>query len=231
MREKTTVPGREGGGSGSPRRLQQAPGREVDVPKVSPRLAQEEPSDRQERGTGTRQSRSDLRRVPVSPVRISVARARARAFLETAVDCGLSLPGSYPNSSPSGSSSKMLPRAQSSGSTPLLQAWDSWAIARFRSHSRRRIQALRICVDESLLLPTPTASRYGSSQNGCPGDGRTQYKGKGKPSLWTMAARGTLPGHPVGPLDPRYMEWMLGFPDLWTDVPPSVTRSFRSAPK
>lgn len=35
--------------------------------------------------------------------------------------------------------------------------------------------------------PTPTASSYGSSNNGCPGDGRDEYATKGKPSLEVMA--------------------------------------------
>jgi len=39
----------------------------------------------------------------------------------------------------------------------------------------------------SLDWPTPTASEYGSSNNGCPGDGRTEYATKGRPSLATMA--------------------------------------------
>ncbi|MFI5298254.1 MAG: hypothetical protein ACHREM_09170 [Polyangiales bacterium] len=72
------------------------------------------------------------------------------------------------------------------------------------------------------LLPTPTASRYGSSQNGDPHDGRAQYAGKGKPSLWTMAARGDLPGHPRGALSPIYLEWMMGFPPGWTSLSASM---------
>ena len=43
------------------------------------------------------------------------------------------------------------------------------------------------------LLPTPAAQSYGTSQNGCPGDGREHYKGKGKPSLETMARRNLWP--------------------------------------
>lgn len=38
------------------------------------------------------------------------------------------------------------------------------------------------CEKGSSFLPTPTAASYGSSQNGCPGDGRKEFKQKGKPS-------------------------------------------------
>jgi hypothetical protein len=68
-------------------------------------------------------------------------------------------------------------------------------------------------------LPTPTASSYGSSNNGNPRDHRSEYATKGKPSLWTMATKGLLPGHPAGALSPIYVEWMMGFPKGWTLVP------------
>lgn len=48
------------------------------------------------------------------------------------------------------------------------------------------------------LLPPPTAARYGSGQNGDPGDGRGSFAQKGKPSLHTMAARGLLPTPTAG---------------------------------
>lgn len=68
------------------------------------------------------------------------------------------------------------------------------------------------------LLPTPTAARYGSGQNGDPRDGRGRYAQKGKPSLYTRAARGLLPDGGRGPLHPRFVEWMMGLPQGWTDV-------------
>jgi hypothetical protein len=48
------------------------------------------------------------------------------------------------------------------------------------------------------LYPTPTASAYGSSNNGDPQDGRGEYATKGNPSLWTMAKRGMLPTPTAG---------------------------------
>jgi hypothetical protein len=61
--------------------------------------------------------------------------------------------------------------------------------------------------------PTPSASSYGTSNNGCPGDGREEYATKGKPSLDTMAhAWG-------GKLNPDWVETLMGFPIGWTDGP------------
>jgi hypothetical protein len=41
--------------------------------------------------------------------------------------------------------------------------------------------------------PTPTAMPYGSSNNGCPGDGRAEYATKGNPSLETLAMEWQTP--------------------------------------
>lgn len=75
--------------------------------------------------------------------------------------------------------------------------------------------ALHTCAVEPSSLPTPTAASYGSSNNGTR-DGLREYATKGKPSLWTMAKAGQLPGHHRGQLHPLYVEWMMGFPEGWT---------------
>ena len=84
------------------------------------------------------------------------------------------------------------------------------------------------------LYPTPTAQTYGSQR---------ALTGAARPSLDTMARRGMLPT-PVardgqcrksgpgaekrnslplseragGRLHPRFVEWMMGFPDGWTEI-------------
>ncbi len=102
----------------------------------------------------------------------------------------------------------------------------------------------------SSLLPTPTASSYGTSLNGCPHDGREEFSGKGKPSLETMARRGLWPtptatanatapymqrwpGHralledqPTGQLNPTWVAWLE-----WTGSALSETPLFRNALK
>jgi hypothetical protein len=92
-----------------------------------------------------------------------------------------------------------------------------------------------------------TATVYGTSQNGCPHDGRMQYAGKGKPSLETMARKGAWPTpqaydcrgaktpkaiatHVLAPnkmrldetkgqaLNPAWVESLMGFAPGWTDL-------------
>jgi hypothetical protein len=107
---------------------------------------------------------------------------------------------------------------------------------------------------ESSLLPTPTASSYGSCRGG--GAGRV---GKWRASLSAMAKHNTWPTptardwksgasnlhnkncRPLnevvfkseggGPLNPTWVEWLMGFPLGWTESSPSETPSSRSSRK
>lgn len=45
-------------------------------------------------------------------------------------------------------------------------------------------------TDAKRAWPTSTASEYGTSGNGCPGDGREEYAHKGTPSLQPLARKG-----------------------------------------
>lgn len=90
------------------------------------------------------------------------------------------------------------------------------------------------------LLPTATATAYGYNQGGA--NGRTGPKrGSLRTILPTLPTKGnhncagaspssgdglaTVIG---GPLNPRWLEWFMGFPDGWTANECSETRSSRS---
>lgn len=158
-----------------------------------------------------------------SHVKTSPARAIARALLDTAADCGASSIAWSWRCIRLGLSSKTSRPALRCGSTESSVTWKAPAMNRYRSRCRHRIAALRtsgaVCLwsDNLLptacardwkgtgyegqlgtmsargLLPTPSATSYGTSGNGCPGDGRAEYAHKGTPSLHTMARRGLLP--------------------------------------
>jgi len=94
------------------------------------------------------------------------------------------------------------------------ETWDSKAMRRFRSVSKHATLACGMSVPASSCLPTPTASAYGSSNNGSPLDGRReQYATKGKPSLWSMASS------EGGTLNYRFSLCLMGFPEGWLDLP------------
>ena len=69
-------------------------------------------------------------------------------------------------------------------------------------------------------LPTPTASHYGTRNNGKRGDGST-FKTAGAPSLQTMARR------EGGRLSPAFTEAMMRWPIGWTDLKPLETDKYR----
>jgi hypothetical protein len=72
------------------------------------------------------------------------------------------------------------------------------------------------------LFPTPCAIRSGSSNNGCPGDGRAEYATKGQPTLEALYASSERS------LNPAWVEALMGFPVGWTDVgPPAEAKSKR----
>lgn len=64
--------------------------------------------------------------------------------------------------------------------TPAGRSW--WALT-----TRARRTAENASGSSAFDWPTPTATPYGSSNNGCPGDGRAEFATKGAPSLETLA--------------------------------------------
>jgi hypothetical protein len=70
---------------------------------------------------------------------------------------------------------------------------------------------------ESSLWPTPTATPYGSGQNGSPGDGRA-YRHPKTPSLSTLARTSGPPDEEGRALvlNPAFVEALMGFPESWT---------------
>lgn len=67
----------------------------------------------------------------------------------------------------------------------------------------------------TLPTPTETANQLSPSMG----------KWKGCRLLQSMA------GGPGGQLHPRFVEWMMGFDDGWTDCEPSETPSYPNAPR
>ena len=154
-----------------------------------------------------------------SPVKTSRSPEKAPASTATDRGCGGNLRGSFAIYDPASSSWKTSSDSAPAVSATFSEAWSASGMTRSGIAYRRPGSEPRISAAvSSLLLPTPTAESYGTSQNGNPGDGRTEYRGRGKPSLWTMAKTGLLPDGMTGNLHPRLVEWMQGFSPGWTDL-------------
>lgn len=140
----------------------------------------------------------------------------------------------------------------------FIEGWetysDSWPRAGFVSNGiayRRETFGLRTTETEYGLLPTPT---YGSNRTGQfhPMDGgarararelgilptptvhgnynRAGLSEKSGDGLFT-AARAAFSGEKIGATAlVRFVEWMMGFPEDWTKLSPSETRSSQTCP-
>jgi hypothetical protein len=104
---------------------------------------------------------------------------------------------------------------------------------RWRSHCQRQVSALGIAVDESLLLPTPTAGDANASGS------RRKEGSQANPgvSLTDVVIHGQELHHHVerkpnaGHLSPRFVEWLMGFPAGWTSIPDRQLSLFPSPQK
>lgn len=75
-------------------------------------------------------------------------------------------------------------------------------------------------------FPTPSATEYGSSQNGINGKGgENERPSAGTPSLSTAARHGALPGGTRGALNPVFVEALMGWPLGWSDPEAPAGRS------
>lgn len=192
--------------------------------------------------------RTSISSVEVSPVRTSAGSDRDEASAEHGPLFGGTSLESSSKSRRRGSSSKTSRLARAVGCTTSDTSCTCLAIERAPWGLPPQTWERRTFGDASSLLPTPTASSYGS-QGGALG-----RVGKARLSLEAMAKRGQLPTPVVsratwnkkgastwpalgmvaeteGRLCPRFVEWMMGFPDDWTrlESEPSETRSSRNA--
>lgn len=139
--------------------------------------------------------------------------ARELACKALALASGLTWSESLKLNAQTGSWSRTWREAGASGFPLCDGTWDDSTTRRFRSNWRRAVAACPTFVSDSSCWPTPTASAYGSGNNGCPGDGRKRYAQKGKPSLWSRAR--AAGGH----LNPLFSLWLMGFPKDWLGQP------------
>lgn len=173
-----------------------------------------------------------------SPAKTLVPQARGVGWLAPVAGSGSAFLRSPSGCGLSGLSSRTPGTAGATGCPNCGAVCGDLAFPACRFECSPRKLAHPIAEPACFSLPTPTASRYGSGNNGDPHDGRGAYATKGKPSLDTMAARGllptplardwkgktsanrnsrTLPDSLGGRLHPQFVEWMMGLPDGWTE--------------
>jgi hypothetical protein len=148
-----------------------------------------------------------------SPVRTSQALARELALAVLEAACGTSTYGSCPKSDPNGLSLKTSHPVLGPGSMLCFKAWEDSDTRAYRSRLARSMSVLRTEETESLLLPTLillptlTASSYGTNKGGANPNGPV------RPSLDSLVGGRKH-------LNPVWCEWFMGLPEGWT-VPES----------
>lgn len=111
---------------------------------------------------------------------------------------GESFSESLSSSSPDGSSLRILPTDESTGCAPCGGTCETRVIRPFRSKFRPHKLGQTMNAAGVLFLPTPVADDVHWR--------RKPYKQGGR-------ALSLIVG---GPLNPEYVEWMMGFPIGWT---------------
>ena len=159
-----------------------------------------------------------------SPAKISQRQAQVLGWRGAAPAFGGSFCGSFARVCPDSSLLKTSQTLLSGGLAPYSGNLPKAGMMRSGTLSALEPSGLATGVIEFSsshgfgVLPTPTASTYGSSQNGTRADGST-FNQAGKPSLRTMAVRRGL-GSTRGKLSAEFVRWMMGFPTGWLDSEP-----------
>lgn len=82
-----------------------------------------------------------------------------------------------------------------------------------RLYQPAKLAPLMLGKGGSFWLPTPTAKHYGSNKGGAKG-----RVGHPRHSIHQLSTLGLLPGHPKGVLNRRYLELVMGYPLMWTEI-------------
>lgn len=129
-----------------------------------------------------------------SPARTSAQPEAAAVSTPNGPGFGGSTPESFASYDPTSSSWRTAQLSLVEGLGEYSGSWPRSGTMRSGIAYRRRPSAPLTRGTASGLLPTPTASEYGSSQNGINGiGGENERPSAGTLSLFTMAARGILP--------------------------------------
>lgn len=137
---------------------------------------------------------------------------------------GMSSVASSKRSSRRASSSRTSPPVRDVGCPTCGETCTCWgtepAPSRFLLSTSERPTSAKEC---SCLLPTPTARARAGLLPTPTVKGNHNRKGLSPTSgdgLQTAVG---------GPLSPRFVEWLMGFPDGWTEIEPSEIRSIQAA--
>jgi hypothetical protein len=166
-----------------------------------------------------------------SPARTLAFQARALESKASEADCGQSMPASFARYVPESSSWRTAQRSLFEG---LNESWVTWPRQGLMLNGacyQRAPLVLHTHGSECSLWPTPNLPNGGRS---VPKDAiwktnTTAYKANGKKiQVGLESALRRIEGS--GSENPRWREWLMGFPIGWTNLEDSETPSSHKSP-
>ena len=180
-----------------------------------------------------------------SPAKTSASLGEASDSQESGPPSGGRCTGSFARWDPASSSWRTSQLLLTGGSMPFSDRWPTSGLMQNGVCFQRQPLELRINAEGSgSWLPTPAASMGGRNKSPTP-------NAKIRPSLETMARHNTWPTPTAsdstggwqraaskqgganlrealgGPLNPTWVEWLMGWPIGWTDLEPLGTGRFQ----
>jgi hypothetical protein len=146
------------------------------------------------------------------PVKIFVPQVRGPESTARAVDSGQSLSGSFAKLSQDGSTWKIAQLSLLAGLDEFSGTWPRWGSMRSGECWERTTPMLHTKEIGFGFLPTPTASNTKAHH----------MRGSDKGKVREPRSYGAH-----GPLNPRFLEWLMGWPMGWTKLEPLAMDRFR----
>jgi len=174
-----------------------------------------------------------------SRARTSALQARETVWTESEAGSGRKWLGSLAKFDHDSRSWRTAQRSLLGDSEEFLETWPRWGSMRNGECSERTMWAPHMNASASGLWPTPVADDTGSrskkyAQGGTPlslavkiyPTPTTIGMNGGSNSRKAVANRGDEPLH-IGPLNPEWVEWLMGWPIGWTALEPLEMARFR----
>lgn len=154
--------------------------------------------------------------------RTSAQRAPATGLTANEADSGPKWLGSFAKYNPSESKWKTAQCSLLGDSDEFSETWPRWGSMRNGESFLRPIPKLHTCASASGLWPTPTAT----DTKGHPAEKRLRERmmesSRGVRLSEELARRGHL-----GPMNPEWVEWLMGWPIGHTALKPLETAKYR----
>lgn len=158
------------------------------------------------------------------PARTSAQPAKALESTERGRECGSTWPGSFARFDPNSSSWKTPQCSLLEGLDVFSETWPRWGTMRNGECSESLILEGGTCEKEYGLLPTPLATDGASAGSA----NRTKNGKYWNLRDWYGVNMGTDPGLHARQRKAAFWEWLMGWPENWTELKPSETVNLQS---